>query len=194
VSSTRSTDLWLVRHGATEWSESGRHTGRTDVPLTAAGETAARALRERLAHERFAVVVTSPLQRARRTCELAGLGARAVVDDDLAEWDYGAYEGRTTAQIRSDRPGWSLWRDGCPDGETADEVGARADRVLTRVKDGELPAALFAHGHLLRVVAARWLGQPAADGRLYALSTAAICVLGHEREQPVVWRWNDVSP
>lgn len=184
--------VWLVRHGATAWSESGRHTGRTDIPLTAAGETAARSLPARLAEVDFTTVLSSPLQRARRTCELAGF-TEYVVDDDLAEWDYGAYEGLTTPQIRERRPDWFLWRDGCPDGESAGEVGARADRVIARLQSGELPAVLFAHGHLLRVLAARWLGQPAAGGRLYALSTAAICVLGYEREQRVLWRWNESS-
>lgn len=183
--------VWLIRHGETEWSRDGRHTGRTDVQLTAAGEAAAQALRPALAGREFRLVLTSPLQRARRTCELSGLGGDATLDPDLMEWDYGAYEGRTTAAIRTERPGWTVWRDGVPGGETATQVAARCDRVVERLRASEGDAAVFAHGHLLRALAARWLGQPVADGRLYALSTAALCILGYERETPVLLRWND---
>lgn len=182
--------LWLVRHGETEWSTAGRHTGRTDVDLTDAGRDQAQQLRRSLESHAFALVLSSPLRRARETCKLAGLGATAVVDDDLAEWDYGDYEGLTTAQIRTSRPDWSLWRDGCPGGESSADVGIRADRVVARVRSLDGDAIAFAHGHLLRVLAARWIGLPAYDGGLLALDTAHLGVLGWEREQPVVRRWN----
>ncbi len=184
----------LIRHGETEWSRSGRHTGRTDLPLLPEGERAARAASTRLAGESIGLVLTSPLLRARRTAELAGLGAAARPDDDLREWDYGDYEGLTTPEIREGRPGWDQWRDGCPGGESAAEVGERADRVIARVlASGAEHAALVAHGHLLRVLAARWAElDPSAGGRL-ALSTAAVCELGFERERRVVLLWNDTS-
>lgn len=182
-------ELWLVRHGETSWSAAGKHTGRTDVPLTDAGRAQAAQLAPLLAQHRFALVLTSPLSRAEETSRLAGFDS-AVVDDDLLEWDYGDYDGRTTAEIRAQRPAWSLWRDGCPGGETADDVGHRADRVVTRARAADGDVVAFAHGHLLRVVAARWIGLPAADGALLGLDTATVSVLGWEREQPVVRRWN----
>lgn len=184
----------LVRHGETEWSRARRHTGLTDVPLLAEGERAARAAGARLAGERFGLVLTSPLVRARRTAELAGLGAAAQLDDDLREWDYGDYEGVTTAEIRRRRPGWDIWHDGCPGGESVAAVGERAGRVIARVlAAGSDPVALVAHGHLLRVLAARWMQlDPSVGGRL-ALSTAALCELGFERERRVVLLWNDTG-
>jgi len=183
-------EAWLIRHAETEWSRAGRHTGRTDVPLTAAGRAAACALRERLAGTPFAAVLVSPLSRARETAELAGLGTGARVRDDLVEFDYGAYEGRTTREIRSERPGWSLWRDGSPDGETADAVGARADRVIAEILRIDGDVALVAHGHVLRVLAARWLEQPAAFGARLFLQTGAVGRLGFERETRVLTGWN----
>ncbi|HZP28609.1 MAG TPA: histidine phosphatase family protein [Acidimicrobiia bacterium] len=180
----------LVRHGATEWSASGRHTGRTDVPLDDEGRAQAKAIGERLRAWTFSLVLTSPLDRARETCALAGLGDRAQVDGDLAEWDYGDYEGLTTAEIRATRPGWTVFEGGVVNGETADAVGARADRVLARLAGVDGSVALFSHGHFLRILAARWLGLPAVDGRLLALDTATLSVLGYEHETRVVRRWN----
>jgi broad specificity phosphatase PhoE len=180
----------LVRHGETEWSRDLRHTGRTDVPLTDRGRDEARMLRDALAGFSFTRLLTSPLSRAAETCRLAGLGDRAEVTDSLLEWDYGDYEGITTKEIRASRPGWFLWRDGCPGGETADQVGARVDPLVAELKAGEGDAALFAHGHVLRVLAARWLVLPARDGALFALSTATLSVLGFERETAVIRRWN----
>jgi probable phosphoglycerate mutase len=184
-------ELWLVRHGETEWSLSGAHTGRTDIPLTAAGRSKAAAVGRYLAGRHFELVLVSPLQRASETCRLAGYG-NALVDPDLCEWDYGDYEGRTTQQIQAGRPGWSLWTDGVPNGETVTQVGGRAERVIARALavPGERDVALFAHGHILRILTARWLGLPPADGRLFALGTAAISTLGYERETPVITRWN----
>jgi broad specificity phosphatase PhoE len=179
-------DLVMVRHGETAWSLSGRHTGRTDIPLTERGAAQAAALAERLAGRAFALVLTSPRARARQTCELAGFGDVAEVLDDLAEWDYGDYEGLTTAEIRAERPGWTLWDDGAPDGETAALVAARVDRVLARVRAAEGDVLVFSHGHLLRVLAARWLGLEAAAGRYFVLDPASFSVLGWEREQPVI--------
>jgi probable phosphoglycerate mutase len=176
----------LVRHGQTEWSASGRHTSTTDLPLTEEGRRAARALP--LRDRSFELVLTSPRVRARETCELAGLTGE--VDADLAEFDYGSYEGLTTPQIRAERPGWSLWTDGAPGGETAGQVGARVDRVIARALTAGGDVALFAHGHVLRVLGARWLGLPAASGALFGLDTASICELGFERETRVVWKWN----
>lgn len=183
-------ELWLVRHGETEWSAAGRHTGRTDIPLTEAGRAAAVELADRLGDVDFARVLTSPLQRAVYTCRLAGLGDRAEIVSGLREWDYGDYEGLTTADIRAHRPRWSLWTDGCPNGESAAQVGNRADTVIADVRAGAGPVVAFAHGHLLRVLASRWIGLPPADGALLALETASISVLGYERETPVVRRWN----
>jgi broad specificity phosphatase PhoE len=186
-------EFWLVRHGETEWSASGRHTGLTDIPLTAAGEEHARALRGRLASHAFAHVWTSPLARARRTCELAGFGDAAQVDADLVEWDYGQYEGITTAQIRQDRPDWQLFRDGCPGGESLEAIGARADRVIARLREASGNAILFSSGHFLRVLAARWLGLEPAGGRLLLLGTASLSILGYEHNnpaEPVLKLWN----
>jgi broad specificity phosphatase PhoE len=183
----------LVRHGETEWSKSGRHTGSSDIPLTEAGRSAAEALGERLRRWRFELVLTSPLSRAAETCKLAGLGDDAEMRSELVEWDYGEYEGLTTPQIRETIPGWSVWRDGCPGGETADEVGARVDPLIAELRALSGDAALFAHGHLLRVLTARWIGLPPNMGARLALSTASVSVLGYERETPVVWLWNDVG-
>jgi broad specificity phosphatase PhoE len=184
-------EVVMVRHGATGWSAAGRHTSYTDVPLTDEGERQARALGTALAGRRFVAVLSSPRQRAWRTAELASLAATAVVDD-LAEWNYGRYEGSTTAEIRRHRPGWDLWTDGCPDGESPAQVAVRADRVLARV--GPLLAggdvALVGHGHALRVVAARWIGLPPSAGGLLRLGTATLSTLGHEHERQVILHWN----
>ena len=182
--------MWLVRHGETDWSASGRHTGHTDIGLNDTGRRQAESLGHALAAQSFGLVLTSPLQRARDTCSLAGYGARADVDDDLQEWDYGDFEGVTTDEIRASRPGWTLWRDGCPHGETAAQVTERADRVITRVRAQGADAVAFAHGHLLRVLAARWVGLGASAGALFALDTATVSVLGWEREQAVIRGWN----
>jgi probable phosphoglycerate mutase len=185
-------ELWLIRHAETEWSKAKKHTGRTDLPLTEAGREHAAALRERLAGVTFDAVFVSPLARARVTAELAGLGDRALVRDDLMEWDYGAYEGRTTDEIREERPDWLLWRDGVPEGERADDVGARADRVIAEAVavEGDGPIAIVAHGHILRVLAARWVEQPAAFGGRLALKTAGLGRCGFEREVRVLSGWN----
>jgi probable phosphoglycerate mutase len=185
--------IYLARHGETEWSLSGQHTGRTDIPLTERGERNARSLGERLQGTHFTRVLTSPLQRAKRTCELAGFGKQAESDRELVEWDYGEYEGRRTADIRKERPGWYLFRDGCPGGETLDAVGARADRVLTRLRAAGGDVLLFSHGHFLRVLGARWLGLPVSDARLLLLTTASLSILGYEHnlEEPVLRLWND---
>jgi probable phosphoglycerate mutase len=180
----------LIRHGQTAWSLSEQHTGRTDIPLTDVGRRQATALRARLGGWRFARVLTSPLTRALDTCRLAGFAAAAEVDDDLAEWDYGDYDGRRTLDIRDERPGWDVWVDGVIGGETVEEVGRRAQRVIDEIRDTEGDVALFAHGHLLRVLAARWIGLPPDAGRLLALSTASVSVLGWERETAVVEQWN----
>ncbi|GAB7004182.1 acid phosphatase [Nocardioides sp. AN3] len=183
------TDVYLVRHGATEWSVSGRHTGTTDVPLLPDGEEAARALAPRLSGIDFDLVLTSPRQRARRTAELAGFPG-AVVDDDLGEWGYGAYEGVTTDTIRETDPGWTIWTGLTPGGETCEQVGTRLDRVIARVRAAGGDVLVFGHGHALRALAARWLGLPATEGRLFRLDTATLSVLGLEREQPVILHWN----
>jgi len=183
-------EVWLVRHGETEWSAAGRHTGLTDLPLTDRGRSAARAVAPALRRQSFAAVLTSPLQRAQETCELAGLGDGALVVDDLREWEYGDYEGLTTATIRESRPDWTVWRDGCPGGESAADVGARADRVITRLREIDGDAAVFAHGHFLRVLGARWCGLPPEAGAVLALDTAALSRLGWEREQSVLRMWN----
>lgn len=181
----------LVRHGETEWSRTKRHTGRTDVPLTARGADEARALGERLRGRRFAAVLVSPLGRARETLRLAGLDGPVEESADLLEWDYGAYEGRTTADIRTEVPGWTVWQGPMPGGEGVDEVGRRADSVIGALEEVDGETALVAHGHVLRVVAARWLGLPARDGRLLALDTATLSVLGWERETRVIRTWNE---
>jgi broad specificity phosphatase PhoE len=182
-------DLWLARHGATEWSLAGRHTSTTDLPLLPEGEESARALGPRLGGHDFELVLTSPRQRARRTAELAGF-ATAEVDDDLVEWDYGDYEGITTDEIRESVPGWTIWTHPCPGGEGAEQVSERLDRVIGRCRERSGDCLLFAHGHCLRALAARWLGLPVSEGRLLKLDTGTISVLGHEREEPVVLTWN----
>jgi broad specificity phosphatase PhoE len=183
----------LARHGETAWSLSGQHTGLTDLPLTERGERNARRLGERLRGSTFARVFTSPLQRARRTCELAGFGTVAEVDGDLLEWNYGRYEGRRTAEIHAERPSWQLFRDGCPGGESPDQVGARADRVVSHVRAVRGDVLVFSSGHFLRVFAARWLGLEPAGGRYFLLSTASLSALGYEHNlsEPVIRLWNE---
>jgi broad specificity phosphatase PhoE len=183
-------EIWLIRHGETEWSRSGAHTGRTDIPLNEAGRAQAQAIGRYLRGRRFDLVLTSPLSRGLETCRLAGYGEVAQVDPDLREWDYGDYEGLMTADIRRERPNWSLWRDGVPNGETVGQVAARARRVIERVAHTEGDVALFAHGHLLRILAAVWLDLEPAAGRLFALDTASVSTLGYERETRVITRWN----
>lgn len=187
--------VYLARHGETAWSLSGQHTGRTDLPLTERGEQNARSLGERLKGVTFAKVLTSPLQRASRTCQLAGFGAVAEADRDLPEWDYGQYEGKRTAEILAERPGWQLFRDGCPGGETPAEIGARADRVVSRIRAVQGNVVIFSSGHILRVLAARWLGLAPAGGKYFLLSTASVSILGYEHDQtePVIRLWNDTS-
>ena len=184
---------YLARHGETAWTLTGQHTGVTDIPLTERGESNARRLGERLKRLTFARVFTSPLRRAVRTCELAGFAAVATVDPDLVEWNYGEYEGRRTAEIRLERPDWQLFRDGCPGGEMPDEVGVRADRMVSRVRAVQGDVLLFSSGHFLRVLAARWLGLEPGAGRFFLLSTASLSALGyeHERTQPVIRLWDD---
>jgi probable phosphoglycerate mutase len=182
--------IWLIRHGQTAWSLSGAHTGRTDLPLTDAGRENARAVGRWLAGRKFALVLTSPLERARETCRLAGYGDVAQEDANLCEWSYGDYEGRTTAEIQKDRPGWFLWRDGPLNGETVEQAGARAEAVLARVAAVDGDVALFAHGHILRILTARWLGLAPDGGRLFALGTATVSTLGHERETRVILQWS----
>ena len=185
-------EIYLVRHGETEWSLSGRHTGRSDIPLTANGEAAARKLTERLAGPSFSAVWSSPSERARKTCALAGFGSGAVIKGDLAEWNYGAYEGITTKEILAGRPGWQLFRDGCPSGETAADVGARADAVIDALRAEAATILIFSSSHFLRVLAARWLGLPPQDGARFVLDTTSISVLGYEHDlsEPVIRRWN----
>ena len=183
--------ILLARHGETEWSRDGRHTGRTDLPLTETGRAQARALGARFEGLSPSLVLTSPLSRAAETCRLAGLGDVAEEEPDLQEWDYGDYEGVTTDQIREERPGWTVFRDGCPGGESPEQIGARADRVVERLRGVDGLAVAFAHGHILRVLAARWVGLPASGGANLALSTATLSGLGWEREQGVVTLWND---
>lgn len=186
-------NLWLVRHGDTEWARLGRHTGRTDVPLTDLGREQAVGLGKRLAGHRFGLVLTSPLSRARDTATLAGFGSVAQPDPDLREWDYGSLEGLETADIRASYPGWTIWHGPWPGGETIGHVAARADRIVAQVRSSEVPgdALVFAHGHLLRVLAARWLGLTPESGGLFALGTGTISVLGWERGSPVIQTWNE---
>jgi probable phosphoglycerate mutase len=172
------------------WSLSGQHTGVTDIRLTENGRAVARRLQPILAKSSFALVLTSPLSRARQTCELAGFGDRAVVERDLVEWNYGEYEGLTPKQIHARRPGWMIFRDGCPGGETPEEVGARADRVIARVRATRGDVALFAHGHVFRILVARWIGLPATSGQHFLLDTATLNILGHYRDIPAVKVWN----
>ncbi|BCH08707.1 phosphoglycerate mutase [Mesorhizobium sp. 131-3-5] len=184
--------IHLVRHGETAWSLSGQHTGRTDMPLTPAGEAAARGVAERLKGQSFSAVWSSPSQRAYNTSVLAGFGAQSVRNDDLQEWDYGAYEGRTTKEILAERPGWNVFRDGCPQGEMAADVGARADRIIKQLREAGGSILIFSSAHFLRVLAARWLGLPPEGGALFVLDTASISVLGYEHDlsEPVVRKWN----
>jgi probable phosphoglycerate mutase len=182
----------LIRHGETEWSKAHKHTSYTDLPLTAEGERQAKALAPAVAGRRFVAVISSPRQRALRTAELAGLTV-STVDEDLAEWDYGEYEGLTTEEIRRARPGWQLWADGCPGGESPEQVGARLDRVIARIKPllAHGDVALVGHGHATRVLGARWVGLPPSAGGLLRLDTATLSALGYEREQEVILRWNN---
>ncbi len=183
----------LVRHAETEWTISHRHTGRTDIPLTDNGREAARALREPLAGWSFGTVLVSPSLRARETCELAGLGRQAIINEDLLEWNYGEYEGLTREEIEARRPGWNLWLDGCPGGELPDEVGARADRAIAAAVASPGPVALFSHGHLLRVLGARWADLDPDQGARLGLSPGGVCVLGHEHGTRILTRWNQLS-
>jgi broad specificity phosphatase PhoE len=190
------THIALIRHGETAWSRDGRHTGRTDLTLTPTGERSARQLRDRLKDVAFDVVLTSPLARAHRTCELAGFGPVAQVDPDLQEWDYGAYEGRTTENIHTENPGWDVLRDGAPGGESIDQLLARLDRVIAKLHGLEGRVAVFSHGHFLRSLAMRWIGQPLINGRHVPLDTAALCRLGYERPDratPAIELWNAVE-
>ena len=186
-------ELMLARHGETEWSASGRHTGSTDLPLTEEGRRRAGSLATGLRGRSFALVLTSPLRRAIETCELAGLAEGAQIRNDLREWDYGDYEGITTPEIQARRPGWSLGRDGCPNGETAADVGLRADRVVAEVRAADGDSIAFGHGHMLRVLTARWLELGPEDGALLALDTGALCALGYEHDSPVIARWNQLA-
>jgi probable phosphoglycerate mutase len=186
-------EIMLVRHAETEWSLSGQHTGRTDIPLTDRGREAAAALRARLSAGHFELVLVSPSVRARETCELCGLGGEAQVRGDLLEWDYGDYEGLTTPEIHEQRPDWVLWRDGCPGGESAADVGARADRVIVEVLAAAGNVAVFSHGHMLRVLGARWIALEAEGGSRLGLSTGSVCVLGYEHGTRVIARWNETS-
>lgn len=186
-------ELWIIRHGETEWSASGQHTSRTDIPLTNQGRMRAERLREYLQDTKFDAVFVSPMQRARETCEIAGFGAQAVVNDGLKEWNYGIYEGKTTSEIRADVPGWSVWKDEIVGGETVEHVGERADAVIAQAfaaAPGGGKVALFAHAHILRILAARWIGLEARGGSLFALGTGSVSVLGWERETRVIERWN----
>jgi probable phosphoglycerate mutase len=190
---TASVELYLIRHGETEWSLSGAHTSRTDIPLTDHGRKRAEELRDFLAPVHFDRVLTSPMQRARETCEIAGLGAQATVDEGLREWDYGIFEGKTTKEIRQEHPGWNVWSAEITGGEPVGHVGERADGVIARAVEGLPPngrTALFAHAHILRILAARWIGLGATGGSLLALGTGSVSVLGYERETRVISRWN----
>lgn len=180
----------LIRHGETEWSLSGQHTGSTDIPLTAKGRQAAQRLGPYLAGQNFSLVLSSPLQRALQTCELAGLGERAQIDPDLREWDYGAYEGLKPAEIHQQAPGWMIFRDGCPGGEAPDQVALRADHVIQRVRQAGGRVALFAHGHVFRVFAARWIGLSAGDASHFLLDTATLTILSYYRDIPAIKCWN----
>jgi broad specificity phosphatase PhoE len=183
-------NVFAIRHGETAWSLSGQHTGTTDIPLTDNGRRLAERIRPVLAREKFALVLVSPLQRARETCERAGLGANAVVDSDLVEWNYGNYEGLTPKQIHAEAPAWLIFRDGCPGGEAPEQVAARADRAIARARSVEGDVALFAHGHVLRVLVARWIGLPAGAGQHFLLDTGTLNVLGYYRGTPAVKIWN----
>ena len=182
--------LWLIRHGETEWSLSGAHTSKTDIPLTARGEERAEKIRDYLAHRPFKLVLTSPLQRARETCRVAGYGDVAQIDENLREWNYGIYEGRTTPEIRKDQPDWSIWDSPVPEGEAVEQVAARTQKVIDRAMKSGGQVALFAHAHVLRILAATWLGLPPRDGSLLALGTGSVSTLGFERETRVITTWN----
>ena len=182
--------VFAIRHGETAWSLSGQHTGTTDIPLTDNGRRLAERMRPVLAKNAFTLVLCSPMQRARETCELAGLGDMAVIDNDLVEWNYGEYEGLTPKQIHETAPGWLIFGDGCPGGETAEQVGARVDRLIARVREAASDVALFAHGHVLRVLVARWIGSPAGAGQHFLLDTGTLCILGYYRDIPAVKVWN----
>lgn len=182
--------IYLLRHGETEWSRLGKHTSVTDISLTKNGRAAAQRLRSVLANEPFGLVLTSPMRRARDTCELAGLGEAAIVEPDLMEWNYGDYEGLTTSEIRSKRPNWSLFRDGCPGGESPEQVASRAERIISKMQETERHVALFAHGHIFRVLAARWINLPASHGERFLLDTATLSVLGYYYQTPAVKIWN----
>jgi len=186
--------LFVIRHGETAWTLTGQHTGTTDIPLTANGRRFAQRLRPVLAREAFGRVFVSPMQRARETCELAGLGTVAIVDPDLHEWNYGAYEGLTPSQVHEKAPGWLIFRDGCPGGETPEQVGARVDRVIDGVRAIEADVALFAHGHILRVLVARWIELPVSDGEHFLLDTGSLCVLGYYGDIPAIKIWNAPVP
>jgi probable phosphoglycerate mutase len=189
--------LFITRHGDTAWTESHQRTGRTDIPLNQAGEVRARQIGERLRRYSFAGVFTSPLQRASKTCELAGFGAVAKVDPDLVEWDYGRFEGMRTKQILKECPGWELFRDGCPEGESPEDVAARADHFITQVRSIQGDVLAFSSGHIIRMIAARWLGLPPAAGRFFYCRPASVGVLGFEhknREEPIIGLWNHVAP
>jgi len=183
-------NVFAIRHGETEWSLSGQHTGTTDIPLTDKGRPLAERMRPALAREAFALVLCSPMQRSRETCALTGLGDKAVIDADLAEWNYGQYEGLTPKQIQERRPGWLIFRDGCPGGESPEQVGVRVDRVIERARAAQGDVALFAHGHVLRVLAARRIGQPAGSGQHFLLDTGTLCILGYYHDIPAVKVWN----
>jgi broad specificity phosphatase PhoE len=183
-------EVFVVRHGETAWSLSGQHTGVTDIPLTENGRAVARRLQPILAKVSFSLVLTSPLGRARETCELVGLGSRATIEPDLMEWNYGEYEGLTAKEIHARRPGWLIFRDGCPGGETPGQVAARADRVIARVRAAQGDVALFAHGHIFRVLVSRWIGLPPAAGQHFLLDTATLNILGYYRDSPAVKVWN----
>jgi broad specificity phosphatase PhoE len=187
---TENTQLWLIRHGETEWSLSGAHTSRTDIPLTERGKERATKIRDYLAQRKFSLVLTSPLQRARETCRIAGYADVAQIEENLREWDYGIFEGRTTADIRKDQPDWSIWDSPVPEGEPVEHVAARAQKVIDRALQVGGDVALFAHAHILRILAATWLGLEPRGGRLFALGTGSVSTLGYERETRVVCTWN----
>lgn len=183
-------NVFAIRHGETEWSVSGQHTGTTDIPLTDNGRRLAERIKPALAKESFALVLVSPMQRARETCQIAGLGDKAVIEPDLMEWNYGEFEGLTPKQIRERAPGWLIFRDGCPGGESPEQIGARVDRVIARARAASGDVALFAHGHVLRVLAARWLGQPPCNGWHFSLNTGTLSVLGNYHNIPAIRVWN----
>jgi probable phosphoglycerate mutase len=187
---TANLELWLIRHGETAWSASGAHTSRSDIPLTERGRVSAAAIGDWLAGKEFSLTLVSPRQRAQETCRIAGYASSMQPDNDLAEWDYGEYEGRTTADIRKEKPGWSIWAEGPSGGETAEQVGLRAHRVIERAVAAGGNVALFSHAHLLRILAATWIGLPLSAGSMFALDTSSVSTLGFERETRVIQMWN----